>query len=151
MHTAMTLFSIDCFLPRWIVPWISYIYFSNGNFMIHFDDQNVKMMSHYAKILPRDNMFPFLKVLCNYTYQLLQVPIHLRWQCSFWVFHFLKRWINKNHTQDVSSAAVKKIMLSKYLIHGDYHFKCVKHSTILPFKQAALGEALHWFCIMHTF
>lgn len=111
MHTAMTLFSIDCFLPRWIVPWISYIYFSNGNFMIHFDDQNVKMMSHYAKILPRDNMFPFLKVLCNYTYQLLQVPIHLRWQCSFWVFHFLKRWINKNHTQDVSSAAVKKIML----------------------------------------
>lgn len=38
---------------------------------------------------------------------------------------------------------LKKNMFFKYLLHRDYHFKCVKHSTILPFKHAVLGEALH--------
>lgn len=38
---------------------------------------------------------------------------------------------------------IKITAFSKYLVNGDHHFKCVKCNTILLFKQAVLGEALH--------
>lgn len=78
---------------------------------ILLDKLNSKIVSHFAKILIMDNKFPLLKFLSTYlsstagsnTYEIVFMGF----------FNYLKKKLTtikkKNHTQYVSSAAVKKL------------------------------------------